>query len=137
MTSNSRTNPSRLLLVDDKQPVLTSQQEVCQISNLQITAGEDSGDLHLIDAHAFEVALCNVTLEFGRTHPIAVVLVFTGYPALQQAMEGLRRQGDQLLGEVSEAPALVELIGNELQKKTTYRSSNLVSPLEYDILTIN
>jgi DNA-binding NtrC family response regulator len=84
--------------------------------------------LHLIDTEPFDVLLCDlhmpgagdgftVVSAMRHTNPEAVTLVFTGYPALQEAMDAILLQADEILIKPMSIPALLALIREKLQKR--------------------
>jgi YesN/AraC family two-component response regulator len=83
--------------------------------------------LHFIDTERFDVLLSDlhmpgagdgftVVSAMRHSNPKAVTLVFTGYPALKQAMNAILLQADEVLVKPMEPPALVALIREKLQK---------------------
>jgi ActR/RegA family two-component response regulator len=119
----------KVLLVDDNDSVRTSLKAVLEINTFLVTTAAKVGDaLHLIDTEHFDVLLCDlhmpgagdgftVVSAMRHMNPDAVTLVFTGYPALEQAMNAILLQADEILVKPLEIPVLVELIRQKLQKR--------------------
>jgi hypothetical protein len=57
-------------------------------------------------------------------NPDAVTLLFTGYPALKEAMDAILLQADEILVKPMPMPDLVALIQERLKKRGTRRGSN-------------
>jgi YesN/AraC family two-component response regulator len=99
---------------------------------LVTTAANVVDALHLIDTERFDVLLCDlhmpgagdgytVVSAMRHSNPKAVTLVFTGYPALKQAMNAILLQADEVLVKPMDPPALVALIREKLQKHEEQR----------------
>ena len=80
----------------------------------------------------FDVLLCDlhmpgagdgftVVSAMRHTNPDAVTLVFTGYPALDEAMKAILLQADEILVKPMEVPVLIDLIREKLQKGSKRR----------------
>jgi CheY-like chemotaxis protein len=70
-------------------------------------------------------------------NPDAVTLVFTGYPAMHEALDAILLQADEILVKPMEPPSLVELIRGKLQKRGVRTATNIervASILERDAL---
>jgi len=103
------TEKPKLLLVDDNQAVRTSLKGVLQLHDFRVTAAASVGEaLQLIATQSFDVLLCDlhmpgagdgftVVSAMRHTNPDAVTLVFTGYPALQEALNAILLQADEIL----------------------------------------
>jgi YesN/AraC family two-component response regulator len=116
------------------------------------TAANVTEALHLIDTQPFDVLLTDLHMpEAGdgftvvsamrHTNPNAATLVFTGYPALQEAAEAILLQADEVLLKPMAMPALIavirETLDNHRLKKTT-NTERVASILERDATaTIN
>jgi YesN/AraC family two-component response regulator len=66
-----------------------------------------------------------VVSAMRHVNPQAVTLVFTGYPALKQAMDAILLQADEILVKPMAIDALVELIHERLQKRGTRKLTNI------------
>jgi DNA-binding response OmpR family regulator len=140
MTSIKKIEPSeqsRILVVDDNEMVRTSLTAVLEINQFQVTAAASVGEaLHLIDIKPFDVLLCDlhmpgagdgftVVSAMRHVNPQAITLVFTGYPALKQAMDAILLQADEILVKPMAIEALVTLIRERLEKRGTRVLTNI------------
>ena len=128
-TKNQKAEQTKILLVDDNEQVRTSLRMVLEINQFRVTAAANVGEaLHFIDTEPFDVLLCDlhmpgagdgftVVSAMRHTNPNAVTLVFTGYPALQEAMDAILLQADEILVKPLAVPELVGLIREKLQKR--------------------
>ena len=57
-------------------------------------------------------------------HPDAVTLLFTGYPALKEAMDAILLQADEIMVKPMPIPDLLALIREKLKNRGTRRPSN-------------
>jgi DNA-binding response OmpR family regulator len=148
-TQLEETEQPKILLVDDNEMVLMSLKAVLEINKFLVTSATNVGDaLHLIDTELFDVLLCDlhmpgagdgftVVSAMRHVNPEAITLVFTGYPALQEAMDAILLQADEILVKPLAIDALVALIRDRLQKRGTRKLSNterVASILERDAL---
>jgi DNA-binding response OmpR family regulator len=136
-TVNDGTGKPRILVVDDNEQVRTSLGAVLELNQFQATtAASVSEALHLIDAEPFDVLLCDlhmpgagdgftVVSAMRHTNPEAITLVFTGYPALKEAMNAILLQADEILVKPMMIPALVALIREKLQKRGKRNMTNI------------
>ena len=116
------------MVVDDNEQVRTSLRAVLEFSQFRVTTAANVGEaLHFIDTERFDVLLSDlhmpgagdgftVVSAMRHSNPKAVTLVFTGYPALEQAMAAILLQADEVLVKPMDPPALVALIREKLQK---------------------
>jgi DNA-binding response OmpR family regulator len=128
MAENEKTTPAKILLVDDNDQVRTTLEEVLRKSEFRVTAAAGVGEaLRLINEEIFDVLLCDlhmpgagdgftVVSAMRHTNPEAVTLVFTGYPALEEAMNAILLQADEILVKPLAPATLVELIREKLKK---------------------
>jgi len=127
----------RILLVDDNDMVRTSLRAVLEINQFHVTPAGNVGEaLHLIDNEPFDVLLCDlhmpgagdgftVVSAMRHVNPHAVTLVFTGYPALKQAMDAILLQADEILVKPMAIDALVTLIRERLERRGTRKLANI------------
>src|SRR5664280_3738977 len=106
---NGEAEQPKVLLVDDNEIIRTMLNNALQASQFRVTPAANVGDaLHLIAAESFDVLLCDlhmpgagdgftVVSAMRHSNPKAVTLVFTGYPALGQAMDAILLQADEVL----------------------------------------
>ena len=129
MPTKNKITEARILLVDDNDQVRTTLKAVLDANQFQVTAAPSVGEaLQLINAQKFDVLLCDlhmpgagdgftVVSAMRHTNPQAVTLVFTGYPALKEAMNAILLQADEILVKPMDVPELVALIREKLQKR--------------------
>jgi DNA-binding response OmpR family regulator len=127
----------RILLVDDNDIVRTSLRAVLEINQFHVTPAANVGEaLHLIDNERFDVLLCDlhmpgvgdgftVVSAMRHVNPHAVTLVFTGYPALKQAIDAILLQADEILVKPMAIDALVTLIRERLERRGTRKLTNI------------
>lgn len=110
---------NRVLLVDDDADILTVFREGLESRGFEVvTASTVIQALNLISTEKFDVLLSDlhmpdagdgftVVSAMRHTHPNAVTIVVSGYPALQEAMAAVLLQADEVLvkpvsfGEIS------------------------------------
>ena len=119
----------RILLVDDDEAVRDSLRDVLETKHFQVTtAATVSEALHSIDTDCFDVLLSDlhmpgaadgftVASAMRHANPKAVTLLFTGYPAVEEAMNAILLQTDQILLKPMAIDALVSTIRENLQKR--------------------
>jgi DNA-binding response OmpR family regulator len=129
------TTPPKILLVDDSESVRKSLKMVLEHHGFLVTPAANVAEaLHLIDTEPFDVLLSDlhmpgpgdgftVVSAMRHKHPDAVTLLFTGYPALKEAMDAILLQADEIL--VKPIPELVQLIRERLDKGGNRRASNI------------
>jgi DNA-binding response OmpR family regulator len=125
----------RILLVDDDEIVRETLQEVLELSDFCVTTAKNVSEaIHLIDTEAFDVLLSDLHMPgagdgftvisaMRHKHPNAVTLLFTGYPALKEAMDAILLQADEVLVKPMPIPEMVALIRGRLEKRSTRRTS--------------
>ena len=136
-TSVETAEHPRILLVDDNDMVRTSLRAVLESNQFHVTPAANVGEaLHLIDNEPFDVLLCDlhmpgagdgftVVSAMRHVNPHAVTLVFTGYPALKQAMDAILLQADEILVKPMAIDALVTLIRDRLEQRGTRKLTNI------------
>jgi CheY-like chemotaxis protein len=143
MTTRNNAEQPKILVVDDNEQVRASLTAVLQINHFRVTTAANVGEaLGLIAHEFFDVLLCDlhmpgagdgftVVSAMRHTNPDAVTLVFTGYPALEQAMDAILLQADEILVKPLAIPTLVTLIREKLQKrgKRKVRSAERVAAI--------
>ena len=118
----------RILVVDDNEEALASLRAVLEVNQFQVTTATNVTDaLELVVHLPFDVLLSDlhmpgpgdgftVVSAMRHANPNAVTLVFTGFPALKQAMDAILLQADEVLVKPMKVPALIALIREKLQK---------------------
>jgi DNA-binding response OmpR family regulator len=143
----NKTAQPKILLVDDSEPMRTMLKDVLEISQFRVsTAANVSEAIHLIDTEPFDVLLSDLHMPgagdgftvisaMRHKHPNAVTLLFTGYPALKEAMDAILLQADEILVKPMPIPQMIALIRERLENRGTRRSLNterVASILERD-----
>jgi len=147
-TANIKSKHPKILLVDDNEELRKAMGVVLGASKFQVsTAANVAEALHLIDTKPFDVLLTDLHMpEAGdgftvvsamrHTNPNAVTLVFTGYPALQEAAEAILLQADEVLLKPMAMPALITVIREQLLKREARKPTHIervASILERDV----
>ena len=137
----------KILIVDDDETLRITLSAALEANNFTVTtAGAVSDALHLIDTQPFDVLLSDlhmpgagdgftVVSAMRHKYPDAVTLVYTGYPALKEAMTAILLQADEVLVKPMGIPALVELIRERVNRRGERRLINterVASILERD-----
>jgi DNA-binding response OmpR family regulator len=146
---NDTTVKPRILLVDDDKVVRETLKAILEMEQFQVSAaGSVAEALHVIDTESFDALLSDlhmpgagdgftVVSAMRHKHPEAITLLFTGYPALKEAMDAILLQADEILVKPMPIPEMVALIRDRLAKRGTRRVSNterVASILERDSL---
>jgi CheY-like chemotaxis protein len=137
----------KILVVDDNESVRLSLAAVLRANQFTVTAAANVGEaLQLIASEAFDVLLCDLDMPgagngftvvsaMRHTNPKAVTLVFTGYPALKEAMNAILLQADEILVKPMDVPSIIQLIRAKLEKRAMRNPSSterVASILERD-----
>jgi YesN/AraC family two-component response regulator len=140
----------KILLVDDNELIRESLKEVLEFEQFLVTTAADVSEaIHLIDTEPFDVLLSDLHMPgagdgftvisaMRHKHPNAITLLFTGYPALKEAMSAILLQADEILVKPMPIPDVVSLIRERLGKRVARRPANterVASILERDALT--
>ena len=143
---DKKTQP-KILVVNDNPVVRTTLKAVLEVNEfLVVTAANVAEALHLIDTEPFDVLLSDyicreagdgftVVSAMRHKHPDAITLLFTGYPALKEAMEAILLQADEIMVKPMPIHELVAMIRERLDKRGTRRAANterVASILERD-----
>jgi CheY-like chemotaxis protein len=131
------TEKASVLLVDDNEQVRITLGAVLEANQFQVTsAASVSEALQFISNQSFDVLLCDlhmpgagdgftVVSAMRHTNENAITLVFTGYPALKEAMQAILLQADEILVKPMEVTELVELIRDKLAKRGKRAPTNV------------
>lgn len=146
-TDTDKKAQPKILLVDDNEPIRTLLSDVLEINQFCVSAAANVSEaIHLIDTEHFDVLLSDLHMPgagdgftvisaMRHKHPNAVTLLFTGYPALKEAMDAILLQADEILVKPMPIPEMIALIRERLETRGTRRSSNterVASILERD-----
>lgn len=136
-TKPDTTTPPKILLVDDSESVRQSLKLVLEHHGFHVTAAANVAEaIHLIDTEPFDVLLSDlhmpgagdgftVVSAMRHKYPDAVTLLFTGYPALREAMDAILLQADEILVKPMPIPELVQLIRDRLDKRRNRQATNV------------
>ena len=134
-------------MVDDDVVVLGTLKMILEMENFEVrTAGTVAEAIHLIDTQVFDALLSDLhmpgagdgfTVISAMRHkqPDAITLLFTGYPALKEAMDAILLQADEILVKPMPIPEMVALIRDRLAKRVKRHPTNterVASILERD-----
>ena len=137
----------KILLVDDDKSVRESMKQVLEFSQFTVTTAADvSSAIHLIDTQSFDVLLSDLHMPgagdgftvisaMRHKNPNAITLLFTGYPALKEAMSAILLQADEILVKPMPPGDLVAVVRERLAKRGTRRETSkdrVASILERD-----
>jgi DNA-binding response OmpR family regulator len=127
----------KILLVDDDESMCALLKEILEMNEFLVSAVASVPEaLHLIDTEPFDVLLSDLHLPgagdgftvisaMRHKNPTAVTLLFTGYPALKEAMDAILSQADEILVKPMPIPELVAVIRQRLKNRGTRRVSNI------------
>src|SRR3984893_18493530 len=116
----------RLLLSEDDDSVREMLREAMERDGFEVVAVASVPEaLHRIATESFDVLLSDlhmpqagdgftVVSAMRHTHPNAVTLVLSGYPALDEALAAIRLQADEVLVKPIEIASLREVIRETL-----------------------
>ena len=144
---NETTIQPKLLLVDDDPVIRSTMKMILEIEHFHVSvAGSVAEAIHLIDTQTFDALLSDLHMPgagdgftvisaMRHKHPDAVTLLFTGYPALKEAMDAILLQADEILVKPMPIPEMVALIRDRLAKRVKRPPTNterVASILERD-----
>jgi DNA-binding response OmpR family regulator len=116
----------RVLVVDDDDAVRTMVQEGLQRDGFEVVAASNVSDaLKRIATEKFDALLSDLHMPLPgdgftlvsamrHTHPNALTVVLSGYPALSEAMAAILSQADEILVKPFQIGAIKELIRTRL-----------------------
>lgn len=126
----------KILVVDDNEGVRNSLSWVLAANNFAPTTAANVNEaLHLIDTQHFDVLLSDlhmpgagdgftVVSAMRHANPKAVTLVFTGFPAIKEAMNAIFLQADEILVKPMDVATMVAVIRAKLEKRDMKTRSN-------------
>ena len=129
----------RILLVDDNDTVRTSLAQVLEINHFEVvTAGSVNEALRQIGNGGFDVLLTDlhmpdagdgmtVVSAMRHSNPLAVTMVFSGYPEMQAAVSAILLQADEVLVKPLDIAALVGMINKKLLSLAAHQRPKLES----------
>lgn len=138
----------RILVAEDDEAVRDMLRQALERDGFDVvTAASVSEALHHIAAEDFDVLLSDlhmpnagdgftVVSAMRHTHPEAVTLVLSGYPALEEAMSAILLQADEVLVKPVEVASLREIIHRRLatnEARPLLTTKSVASILENDL----
>src|SRR3981189_1757269 len=140
----------RVLVVEDDEAVRMMLREGLQRDEFEVVVASNVRDaLRLIAAEKFDVLLSDLHLPLAgdgftlvsamrHTHPDALTVVLSGYPALDEAMSAILAQADEIFAKPIRIGALRELIRARLadpQSIKRLKPESVASILEREVET--
>jgi DNA-binding response OmpR family regulator len=135
----------KVLVVDDDDSVLMMLREGLQRDGFEVVTASNVRDaLGHIASESFDVLLSDLHLPLAgdgftlvsamrHTHPDALTVVLSGYPALEEAMSAILSQADEIFTKPIRIGPLKELIRNRLTNPRAIerpKSESIASILE-------
>jgi DNA-binding response OmpR family regulator len=123
----------RVLVVDDDEAIRVMVQEGLQRDGFEVVAASDVSDaLRHIATEKFDVLLSDLHMPLAgdgftlvsamrHTHPEALTVVLSGYPALSEAMAAILSQADEILVKPFQIGSITELIRTRLADPRTVK----------------
>ena len=127
---SEKTKQKRILLVDDNANVLavlsdflkTTGDAVCEAKDAQRAmrmVKEELADLALIDLRMPEMNGINLMLSLKKTKPRLPVIIYSGYPSMDTAIEALKKGADDYLTKPFFLEELKASVDQVFQKHTS------------------
>ncbi len=141
----------RILLVDDNDSIRTTLAQVLELNQFEvITASSVTDALRQIGKGNFDVLLTDlhmpdagdgmtVVSAMRHSNPLAVTLVFSGYPEMQAALSAILLQADEVLVKPLDIAVLVKMINKKLLSRAAHERplpESVASILERDSAAI-
>jgi DNA-binding response OmpR family regulator len=123
----------RVLVVDDDEAIRVMVQEGLQRDGFEVVAASNVSDaLRHIATEKFDVLLSDLHMPLAgdgftlvsamrHTHPKALTVVLSGYPALSEAMAAILSQADEILVKPFQIGSITELIRTRLADPRTVK----------------
>jgi len=123
----------RVLIVEDDDAVRSMLQEGLQRDGFEVVAASNVRDaLRHIAAETFDVLLSDLHMPLAgdgftlvsamrHTHPDALTVILSGYPAVDEAMSAILSQADEIFAKPIRISALKELIRKRLDEPHTIK----------------
>jgi CheY-like chemotaxis protein len=140
----------RVLVVEDDDSVRMMLCEGLQRDEFEVVVASNVRDaLRLIATEAFDVLLSDLHMPLAgdgftlvsamrHTHPDALTVVLSGYPALDEAMSAILHQADEIFAKPIRIGELRELIRNKLadpHSRRRVKPESVASILEREVET--
>jgi CheY-like chemotaxis protein len=140
----------RILLAEDDDAVRDMLRTTLERDGFEVVAVANVRDaLRYIATEDFDALLSDLHMPHAgdgftvvsamrHTHPRAVTLVLSGYPAIDEALSAIRLQADEVLTKPIQSASLREAIRNKLANPVARRTpptESVASILEHDLNT--
>src|SRR5580700_12258802 len=121
----------RVLVVDDDESIRVMVKEGLQRDGFEVVAASNVSDaLRHIATESFDVLLTDLHMPLAgdgftlvsamrHTHPRALTVILSGYPAVDEAMSAILSQADEIFTKPIKIGALRELIHKRLAEPHT------------------
>jgi DNA-binding response OmpR family regulator len=128
---------TRVLVVDDDDAVRTMVQEGLERDGFEVVAASNVSDaLKHIATEKFDALLSDLHMPLPgdgftlvsamrHTHPNALTVVLSGYPALNEAMAAILSQADEIIVKPFQIGAIKELIRTRLADPRTIKRAKV------------
>jgi DNA-binding response OmpR family regulator len=138
----------RILLAEDDDAVRDMLQATLERDGFEVVAVANVSDaLRYIATEEFDALLSDLHMPHAgdgftvvsamrHTHPQAVTLVLSGYPAIDEALSAIRLQADEILMKPIQITSIREAIRNKLanpQARKPLAMESVASILEHDL----
>lgn len=138
----------RILLAEDDDAVRDMLRTTLERDGFEVVAVANVRDaLRCIATENFDALLSDLHMPHAgdgftvvsamrHTHPLAVTLVLSGYPAIDEALYAIRLQADEVLTKPIQIASLREAIRNKLANPVARRTpptESVASILEHDL----
>src|SRR5580700_8532661 len=129
----------RVLVVDDDESIRVMVKEGLQRDGFEVVAAANVSDaLRHIATQKFDVLLSDLHMPLPgdgftlvsamrHTHPEALTIVLSGYPALSEAMAAILSQADEILVKPIQIGSIKELIRTRLAAPHTIKRAKTES----------
>jgi DNA-binding response OmpR family regulator len=119
----------RILFVDDEPNIVVTMPHILRQQGYQVTVATSVDQaLGLIGSAQFDVLICDLHIgqqddgigvisAMRRTQPSSLILILTGFPGFDTAVEAMRNQVDEYLIKPVPLPTLVNLIERRLSER--------------------
>jgi len=140
----------RILVVEDNEAVRMMLHEGLQRDEFEVVVASNVRDaLKLIATETFDVLVSDLHMPLAgdgftlvsamrHTHPAALTIVVSGYPALDEAMAAILHQADEIFAKPIRIGELRDLIRNRLKEphtKMRVKAESVASILEREVET--
>ena len=125
---------TRLLFVDDEPNSRLTLPAILRMHGFEVSVAATVQEaLAMINSQSFEVLLSDLNIgqpgdgfvvvsAMRRTHPEAVTMIITGFPAFESALEAIRNQVDDSITKPAEIPKLVEALRQKVVNRQPRRA---------------